>query len=123
MDKFPKNFSTGFINILNENICDQINPSLNQYLAAINTNCENFVYNSTSFGLNVIMTNFIEEIRQMKFKNELLLQKKADTFNSLSKILEIYFSNEPQKLYVSYKLLLFELILIKPFLLINLSFF
>jgi len=81
------------VNILNKNICDQLGFSLNQYLSPAQMNCQNFIYNSTSFGLNVILTNFIEEIRQMKFKNGLLLNKQSEVYNSLKTILEIYYSN------------------------------
>jgi len=82
------------MNILNDNICGQINQSLNEHLAPVNTDCENFVYNSTSFGLNVIITNFIEEIRQMKYKNDLLLKNKEDSYISLTKILDVYYTNK-----------------------------
>jgi len=74
-----------------------MSQTLNQYIAPINTTCENFIYNSTSYGLNVILTNFIEEIRQMKYKNDLLIKNQADFYTSLTNILDVYYSKKVQQ--------------------------
>jgi hypothetical protein len=60
----PENSNTVYQNIMHNDICfisnDYFKVNLPQF------QCEYFAYNSTKYGLGIILTNYIEDIRSIK---------------------------------------------------------
>lgn len=92
----PSDFYLNYLRISNNALCPQIKNSLNNYLSQVNLTCETFMYNSTTNGLNVLSTNFIEEIRQIKFNFDIKRIKQKENFEVLKVFVEKYFEETIQ---------------------------
>jgi hypothetical protein len=70
MDNFnnnlPATFSVVYANTINNNLCPLMNDLFDKYLKILGINCDSFSSNTTSYGLNIILTNYIEDIRTIK---------------------------------------------------------
>jgi len=89
----PSDFYLNYLKISNKDLCPQIKNSLNIYLSQVNLTCETFMYNSTTNGLNVLLTNFMEEIRMMKFNFDKNRLKQFEDFEVVKIFVEEYYNN------------------------------
>ncbi len=70
--------------IINDNICSYTDDLFVNY-TQLKLNCVNLDSNSTSYGLNVVITKFIENIRSVKFNYDLQYQQDQElgfTYNN-----------------------------------------
>lgn len=76
----PENFNTIEASIRTSDLCYLSQDSFSGYLASINITCENFMSNSTAFGLDVFMSNYIEAIEETLYKFRNFYSSSKDPF-------------------------------------------
>jgi len=80
----PESFTSFYNEILYSDICKNAGDLFSNHLIKKNIECGSFLSNSTSYGLDILITNYIEDIRTLKFKfdkiYESLSNRKSKTF-------------------------------------------
>jgi hypothetical protein len=70
----PSSFQIFFQNTQRENLCYYTGDLFTNRLSKDGITCETFFANSTAFGLDVLLTDYFEELREIKFKFDLFVK-------------------------------------------------